>query len=316
MDFKGKCFFITGGAGFIGSNLAERLVFSDAEVIVYDNLSSGKREFISKLEKQDNFRFIKADLLKMETLEEKIKEAEPDVMIHLAANPNVRLGIEQTDLDLKQNLIATYNVLESCRKHDLKDILFSSSSVVYGVPRVRPTPEEYGPLKPISLYGASKLASEGFITAFSHLFGFRYYIYRFANVAGKNYSHGIMIDLINRLKSNKRELTVLGDGRQKKSYIDVGDCIEGMLHVYEKSKGDENIYNISTDDQTSVKEIAEMVVDYVAKDAEIKYTGTKQGWKGDVADTFVSNGKLRKLGWKPKYNSHRAVERTIDMLTR
>ncbi len=312
---EGKTFFITGGAGFIGSNMVERLMKERANVVVYDNLSSGNYKYIEMFDKgRSEFKFIKADILELDQLNKSMSASRPDVVIHLAANPDVRRSIIETDLDLKQGTIATYNVLEASRKNDVKDILFSSSSVVYGPAKVKPTPENYGPLAPISLYGASKLASEGLITSFSHLFGMKYYIYRFANVVGKNATHGVIIDFARKLKKNNKELEVLGDGKQKKSYVEVEDCIDGMLFVYKKSENAENIYNLTTDDQASVKEIAELTVQKFAKNAKINYTGTPFGWPGDIANTFLSNEKIKALGWKPKYSSPEAVRKTIDVV--
>jgi UDP-glucose 4-epimerase len=229
----GKKVFVTGGAGFVGSNFVELLISKGAKVTVFDNLSSGRMEFLKSFGKNRNFSFIKGDLLDKEKVEASMKDGY-DVVVHLAANPDVALGGKQTDLDLKLGTIATYNTLEGARKNDVKDFIFSSSSVIYGIADVRPTPEDYGPLRPISLYGSSKLAGEGMITAFSHLFGMNYYIYRFANVVGKNSTHGVVLDFMKRLKENSKELTVFGDGHQKKSYIDVGDCVGAMMSIYEK----------------------------------------------------------------------------------
>ncbi len=310
---SGKTFFVTGGAGFIGSNMVERLLDSGAGVIVYDNLSSGRYEFIKRFESKKNFAFIKADLLDRGKLGNAMKSDEIDAIVHLAANPDIMRSITETDLDLKQGTIATYNVLDEARQRGIKEILFSSSSVVYGIPTLRPTPENYGPLKPISLYGSSKLACEGLITAFSHLYGIRYYIYRFANVVGKNATHGVISDFAKKLKKNKDELEVLGNGRQKKSYIEVGDCIDGMIYVYNESEDAENIFNLATDDQASVREIAEMVIDKFAKGAGIRYTGTEQGWPGDIANTFLSNKKISAFGWKPRCTSLEAIKIAIDI---
>ena len=307
-----KRFFVTGGAGFIGSNMVERLISEGAEVLVYDNLSSGRMEFIEEFERQGKLEFVKGDLLDKELLEDTMKSGRFDAVIHLAANPDVRRGAVETDLDLKQGTIVTYNVMEAARKSDIKDILFASSSVVYGVAKIKPTPEDYGPLAPISLYGASKLASEGLITAFSHLFGMRYFIYRFANVVGKNATHGVILDFANKLRNNGRELEVLGNGKQKKSYIEVGDCVDGMLYVYDKSQAEDNIYNLTTDDQSSVSDIAEIVISKFSPGTRIRYTGTEQGWPGDIANTFLSNKKITEIGWKPKHKSIDAVKLTVD----
>ncbi len=313
---ENSTFFVTGGAGFIGSNMVEELLNRHASVVVYDNLSSGRYEFIKQFEKSTNFKFVKGDLLNLKGLETAMKRSEADTVIHLAANPDIRLGTKQTDLDLRQGTIATYNTLEAARKCNVKSILFSSSSVVYGRARLKPTPEDYGPLTPISLYGASKLAAEGLVTSFANLFGMDYYIYRFANVVGENGTHGVIIDFINKLRRNSKELEVLGNGKQEKSYVDVKDCVAAMLFVYERSKENENIYNISADDRITVKEIAEMVINRIAKGARITYTGTKEGWPGDITDTFLSNQKLKSLGFRTRKNSRQAVENAIETYLR
>ncbi|MEM4066456.1 MAG: NAD-dependent epimerase/dehydratase family protein, partial [Candidatus Micrarchaeaceae archaeon] len=256
------------------------------------------------------------DLLNAKGLEISMKRSDADVVIHLAANPDIRLGTKYTNLDLKQGTIATYNTLEAARKCDVNDILFSSSSVIYGRATVKPTPENYGPLLPISLYGAAKLASEGLITSFSNLFGMGYYIYRFANVVGRNGTHGVIIDFVNKLKRDNTKLEVLGDGRQRKSYVEVKECVDAMLFVYERSKERENVYNIASDDRITVREIAEIVVNRVAKGAKIVYTGTKEGWPGDITDTFLSNKKLKKLGFKPKVSSKEAVRKALELYLR
>jgi len=307
MKVRGKRFFVTGGAGFVGSNMLELLTRSGAEAIVYDNLSSGRQEFVDRFTRK-GVAFLKGDLLDRAKLSRAIKSDDVDAVIHLAANPDVAAGIKITDMDLKQGTIATYNVLEAARRNDIKDIIFSSSSVVYGIPTVRPTPEDYGPLLPISLYGASKLASEGLITAFSHLYGMNYYIYRFANVIGNNSTHGVFFDFVKKLRKNPRSLEVLGNGRQRKSYIDVRDCVSAMIYIYEKSRLGENVYNLSTEGQTSVEEIAKMVIGRMAPKARIRYTGGEQGWPGDISNTYLSNKRMLKFGFRPKF------ERSIDVV--
>ncbi|MHB1830555.1 MAG: NAD-dependent epimerase/dehydratase family protein [Candidatus Micrarchaeaceae archaeon] len=315
MDLGSKTFFISGGAGFIGSSMVSSIISSGASVTVYDNLSSGKYEFIETFKDNKKFRFVKADLLNTDRLNEEVLAARPDAIIHLAANPDVRLGAKVTDLDLKQGTEATYNILEAARRADVSDILFASSSVVYGIAGIKPTPEDYGPLKPISLYGASKLACEGLVTSFGHLFGMKYWIYRFANVVGVNGTHGVILDFLSRLRQNSKDLEVLGDGKQRKSYIDVKDCVDSMISIYGKSTERENIFNLATDDQISVEEIAKMVIDATFPGAKIKYTGTSQGWPGDVPDTYLSNERMKSLGITLKYTKSRAVvENAIKVL--
>ena len=316
MDTASKKFFISGGAGFVGSSMVELLLSKGAGVTVYDNLSSGKYSFVKKHLGNKKFEFVKADLLNASDLQAAVSKAEPDVMIHLAANPDVRLGAKVTDLDLKQGTLATYNLLEAGRKNDVKGILFSSSSVVYGLAEIKPTPEDYGPLKPISLYGASKLACEGLITSFGHLFGMRYYIYRFANVVGINGTHGIIIDMLDKLRKNDHEIEVLGNGRQRKSYIDVKDCVNSMISIYEKSSSNENIFNLATDDQITVEEIVKMILNKVSPKTKIRYTNTQQGWPGDVPNAFLSNKKMKEFGIVLKYTKSKdVVDNAINILS-
>ena len=308
----GKTVFVTGGAGFVGSNMCELLVRMGANVIVYDNLSSGRYEFIKGLIGK-KFSFVKADLLDRKRLSAAIKGEDIDLIIHLAANPDVLLGTKQTDLDLFQGTVATFYVLDEARKNDIGEVMLSSSSVIYGIPDVRPTPEHYGPLLPISLYGASKLASEAFISSFSHLYGMDYYLYRFANVVGRNSTHGVVVDFLKKLRRDPQELEVLGNGKQKKSYIDVQDCCNAMMKIYEKSNSRSNVYNLATNGQTSVDYIAKRLIAKVAPKAKIRHTGGVQGWPGDIADTHLSNKKMLKAGIRLKYpESNGAVDHYID----
>ncbi len=305
-DLKGKNVFITGGAGFIGSNFVSAVLNEGARVKVYDNLSSGKIEHIKKFMGRKDFEFIHADLSDLEKVKASLGK-DTDLIIHLAANPDIALGTKQTDLDIRQGTLTTYNVLEAARTNGVKDFIFSSSGSIYGVADVKPTPESYGPLLPISLYAASKIACEGLITSFSHLYGINYYIFRFGNVVGNNMTHGVTLDLINKLKKNPKTLEVLGDGKQMKSYIEVMDCINGMLTIYKKSPDGGTLYNLSTDDQCSVEEIAGMVIERRAKDAKIRYTGGKQVWPGDVPNSFLSTKKMKEIGVKLKFDTSKAV---------
>jgi UDP-glucose 4-epimerase len=309
---NGKTVFVTGGAGFVGSNMCELLVQKGARVIVYDNLSSGRYEFI-KRHIGKKFKFIKADLLDRKSLSAAVKGNDIDLIIHLAANPDISLGTRQTDLDLFQGTVATYYTLEEARKNDIKEFMLSSTSVIYGIAGIRPTPEHYGPLLPISLYGASKLASEGFISSFSHLYGMDYYLYRFANVVGRNSTHGVVVDFLRKLRRDPRELEVLGNGKQRKSYIDVQDLCNAMIEIYTKSKSRSNVYNLATNGQTTVDYIAKRVIAKVAPKARIRHTGGIQGWPGDIANTHLSNKRMLKAGVRLKFpTSNGAVDNYID----
>jgi UDP-glucose 4-epimerase len=305
--------FVTGGAGFIGSHLVDKLIEKGNQVTVYDNLSSGKREFIQQHFDNDEFNFIEADLLDLERVKKEIKNH--DIVFHIAANPHVRLGEKQTDLDLKYETIATYNVLESMRLNSIKKIVFSSSSVVYGETRTKTLPENYGPLLPISLYGAGKLASEGLITAFCGTFDLQTWIYRFANVVGTRGTHGVIVDFIKKLRKNHRELEILGDGKQQKPYLYISDCVDGIIYGFEKSNEQINLFNLGCDTNTTVTRIAELVVEEMGfKDVKFNYTGGKRGWKGDVPRFQLDITKIKKLGWKTNYTSDEAVRKSIKEL--
>ncbi len=297
---------VTGGAGFIGSHLVDGLLSVGNEVTVIDNLSSGKMEFLNDHLKNQNLKFIKLDLFETEKLTKAIKGSE--VVYHLAANPDVRLGVENTKIHLEQNIIATYNVLEAMRKNKQQGIVFTSTSTVYGEAAVIPTPEEYGPLIPISLYGASKLACEALITSYCGSFNMKSWIFRFANIVGGRSTHGIIVDFIKKLNNNPNILEILGDGKQRKSYLHVSDCVDAILFAVEKSNEMVNIFNIGSNDTISSTEIGEIVVSEMGLgDVAFTYTGGKRGWIGDVPRMLLSIEKLQELGWKPTHDSKSSV---------
>ena len=302
--------FVTGGAGFIGSHLVDTLMSRGENVTVYDNFTSGKKEFLEQHMNNDKFSLIEADLLDLDTVKKEIKGH--DVIFHIAANPFVRLGETQTRLDLEQGAIATYNILEAMRLNNIKKIVFSSSSVVYAETPDISIPEEYGPTLPISMYGAGKLAAEGLISAFCGTFGFQAWIYRFANVVGIRGTHGVIVDFIDKLNKNPGELEILGDGKQQKPYLHACDVVEGILHGYEHSNEQLNLFNLGCDSNTTVTRIAEMVVEEMGlKNVEFKYTGGKRGWAGDVPRFQLDASKMNKLGWKENYTSDEAVRKAI-----
>jgi UDP-glucose 4-epimerase len=304
--------FVTGGAGFIGSNLVKKLISNNDEVTVYDNMSSGNAIFLKDFEKNPRFRFIKGDLLDFEKLKSSIQAH--DFVWHLAANADVRFGVDNTKRDLEYGVIATHNLLEAMRLSNIKKIAFSSSSVIYGEAKKFPTSEDYGPLMPISLYGASKLSAEAWISAYSHSFGFTAFIFRFANIIGKNGTHGILVDFLKKIKQNLKELEVLGDGSQKKSYLLVEDCVDAMLFVVKNAKEQVNIYNLGGPDQISVKRIAEVFLELTKSKAKIKYTGGNRGWVGDVPQMMLDVKKLNQLGWKTKHTSEDAIRTALNIL--
>lgn len=302
--------FVTGGAGFIGSHLVDKLISKGNYVTVYDNLSSGNKQFLEKHKKNDKLNFIEADLLDLKRLKKEIKGHE--VIFHIAANPFVRLGEKQTRLDLEQGAIATYNILEAMRVNKIKKIVFSSSSVVYAETPPIAIPETYGPTLPISLYGAGKLAAEGLISAFCGTFGFQAWIYRFANVVGIRGTHGVIVDFIDKLKKNPKVLEILGDGKQQKPYLHAFDVVSGMLHGFEHSNDQLNLFNLSCDSDTTVTRIADMVVEEMGlKNVKYNFTGGKRGWAGDVPRFLLDASKINSLGWKPNYTSDEAVRKSI-----
>ena len=238
-----------------------------------------------------------------------------DCVFHMAANPDIRLGTQITDTDLKQGTIATYNILESMRVNGVKKIVFASSSVVYGEDAPMPTPESHGPCLPISLYGASKLGSEGLITSWVGTFDFQAWIFRFANIIGERGTHGVIFDFIHKLKRDNSRLEVLGNGLQEKSYMEVKDCVKAMMHIYNSKNSPINLYNLGSHDTCSVRRIAEIVVEETGFDnATIEYTGGDRGWAGDIPRAMLSIEKMLSTGYDVNYNSEAAVRHTTRCL--
>jgi len=291
--------FVTGGAGFIGSHLVDRLISDGYKVTVFDNLSSGKKEFISHNMGNSCFSFVKADLLDKKVIGEEIRDH--DVVFHIAANPDVRGGVDDPSM-AEKDIQATYNLLDAMRKTGVKKIVFSSSSVIYGETPAMPLPENYGPLLPISVYGAAKLAS----------FDLQGWMFRFANVVGIRGTHGVIVDFINKLKKNPCELEILGDGRQKKPYLYVTECVDGIMHGFMHADDQINLFNLGVDSATEVKRIGELVVEEMGlENVDFKYTGGKRGWRGDVPHFQFDISKIKKLGWKPCLSSDEAVKKAI-----
>ena len=277
---------VTGGAGFIGSHLVDALMTQGAHVSVLDNLTAGTLQNIKQWRGNPNLTFIKGDLVNSADLA-KIEETGFETVFHLAANPEVRMGLTNPDIHFQQNIVVTHNLLESIRKTKNKPaLIFTSTSTVYGEPAKIPTPEDYAPLKPISTYGASKLACEALISAYAYTYRFKAIIIRLANIVGPRSKHGVIYDFIQKLKANHKELEILGDGTQNKSYLHINDCIEAMLLGLEKTKNQVETYNIGSEDRTTVKTIAEIVIkEMKLKNVKFKFTGGVdggRGWKGDV----------------------------------
>ena len=308
-------YFVTGGAGFIGSFVVDRLAKKNY-VTVYDNLSTGKEEFVAHHLKENYFKLVKADLLDFEDVLREMKFH--DSVWHIAANPDIRKGTESTRVDLEQNTLATYNTLEAARRNDIKTFVFSSTSTVYGRAKVVPTPEDAGPCLPISLYGASKLACEGLVSAYAELYGIKAFIYRFANIVGHRSTHGILFDLVEKLNKDQRTLEVLGDGKQRKSYLLVEECVDAMVYGFKHAKDRVNYFNLGSEDQILVSKIVDILLEEAKLKGKtrIKYTGGESGWKGDVPKFLLSTKKMAKLGWKAKHTSEEAVREAAKIVVR
>ncbi|PIV23651.1 MAG: UDP-glucose 4-epimerase [Deltaproteobacteria bacterium CG03_land_8_20_14_0_80_45_14] len=310
---------ITGGAGFIGSHLIDTLLTKENTITVLDNLTTGTPQNIQQWLGNPNLTFIKADLLNPVALK-KLEPNHYDTIFHLAANPEVKIGATNPKIHFQQNITATHNLLETIRKTKNKPTLvFTSTSTVYGEPTKIPTPENYAPLKPISTYGASKLACEALISAYAHTYNFKAIIIRLANIVGPRSQHGVVHDFIQKLNKNPNKLEILGDGTQNKSYLYITDCINAILLTLQKSKEQVNIYNIGSEDQTTVTEIAKIITQEMGiKNVKFKFTGGVdggRGWKGDVKNMLLDISKLKTHEWKPKYNSQQAITKTVKHLT-
>jgi len=305
---------VTGAAGFIATNLIPRLLAGGDEVFGADNFFLGKRDYVNPLQENRRFQFRELDLLDLPRVIEFFEEARPERVWHLAANSDISFGTKYTDFDLKGGTLVTYNVLEAMRRTGVKEILFSSSGAIYGEPTIHPTPEDYGPLFPISLYAASKLACETLITAFAHNYDIRSWIFRFGNIVGPNPTHGVIHDFVLRLRDDPSQLTVLGDGTQSKPYVHVDDCLDGMMFGHDHAQELVNCYNLAVDDATSVREIAQWTIEAMGIDRakiDVAYGSASRGWRGDVPYVRLDTRRMSALGWRPKLSSHEAVKRTI-----
>jgi len=305
--------FVTGAAGFIGSNLVDRLLELGHDVIGYDNFSTGQRRFLERAHGNSRFRLVEGDTLAADCLTSAI--AGCDTVFHLAANADVRFGTEHPRKDLEQNTIATFNVLEAMRAHGIRRIAFSSTGSIYGEPAVFPTTETAPFPVQTSLYGASKLAGEGLIQAYCEGFGFDGFIFRFVSILGERYSHGHVFDFYRSLRANPKELRVLGNGLQRKSYLYVHDCIDAMLTVMEKADGGKaRIFNLGTDEYCQVNDSIGWITSHLGLTPSLVYTGGERGWVGDSPFIFLDTAQVRSLGWRPKLTIREGIIRTLDYL--
>jgi UDP-glucose 4-epimerase len=306
--------FITGGAGFIGSNLADRLLADGVEVVVYDNFSTGRREFLAAAERHGGATIVDGDVRDRDQLRAAMRGA--DTVFHLQANADVRHGLEHPRRDLEQNAVATSELLEAMRGNGIGRIAFSSTGSVYGEPEVFPTPEDAPFPVQTSLYAASKLASEALIQAYCHGYGFTGVIFRFVSILGERYTHGHVIDFYRSLAADPARLQVLGDGRQEKSYLYVADCVQAILSglAANAEPGRTEVYNLGTDETVTVDESIGIIAEHLGVAPELDHTGGIRGWPGDSPLILLDCAKMRALGWAPTVSIPDAVRKTLDWL--
>jgi len=309
--------FVTGGAGFIGSNLVDRLLADGGEAVAWDNFSTGQERFLENARSQPRFKLERGDNLDLPALTRAM--AGCDIVFHFAANADVRFGLQHPGRDLEQNTLATFNVLEAMRANGIQRIAFSSTGSVYGEAEKIPTPEDAPFPVQTSLYGASKLSGEGLIAAYSEGFGFEGYIFRFVSILGERYTHGHVFDFYKQLLAHPGRLDVLGDGSQRKSYLHIGDCLEAILHVVRARtargvKHGVQIYNLGTAEYCQVKDSIGWICARLGLTPELRFAGGERGWVGDNPFIFLDTAKIRATGWQPKLAIREGVERTVDWL--
>ncbi len=303
---------VTGGAGFIGSNLVDYLLARGHEVISFDNFSTGRHQFLEQARMSPAFTSIEGDTTDPDALVRAFAGA--DFVFHLAANADVRHGTEHPRRDLEQNTIATYNVLEAMRATGVRRLAFSSTGSIYGEPKVFPTPEDAPFPVQTSLYGASKLAGEGLIAAYCEGFGFQAYIFRFVSLLGERYSHGHVFDFFRSLRHNPHELRVLGNGHQRKSYLYVQDCLDAMWLAIERSDEKVNIFNLGTDQSCEVNDSIGWITGYLGLTPTLTYAGGERGWIGDSPLITLDCSRIRALGWQPTLSIQEGVLKTMEYL--
>ncbi len=304
---------VTGAAGFIGSHMVDRLLAAGHSVVGFDNMSTGQRRFLESALVHREFRFRQDDLLDRKSLADAMEGAE--LVVHFAANADVRFGTEHPRKDLDQNTIATWNVLEAMREQGCKRIVFSSTGSVYGEPEIFPTPESCPFPIQTSLYGASKLAAEGLIQAYCEGFGMQSYIFRFVSILGERYSHGHVFDFYRQLSEHPEHLHVLGDGHQRKSYLYVQDCIDAILTAIGRADAKVNIFNLGTDEYCEVNDSIGWICEHLGLRPRLTYSGGERGWVGDSPFIFLDCSRIRALGWRPQLTIKQAVLATIKYVS-
>lgn len=304
--------FISGAAGFIGSNLCDSLLSQGHEVVGFDNLSTGQLRFLEKAQSSNRFSLHKGDLLDFPTLREALKGC--DIVFHLAANADIKDGLNHPERDLQQNTIATFNVLEAMRQNSIKKIIFSSTGSVYGECDIIPTPENAPFPIQTSLYAASKVAGECLIQAYCEGYGFQAWIFRFVSIMGERYSHGHVFDFYKQLLSDSSKLAVLGNGKQRKSYLHVSDCIDAVHFAMHKANDKINIFNLGTNEYCQVIDSISWISEYLGVKPDLNFAGGDRGWVGDNPFIFLDTTKIRSLGWTPKFTIKEGVRSTIKFL--
>jgi UDP-glucose 4-epimerase len=305
-------FFVTGAAGFVGSTLVDRLLAQGHDVAGFDNFSTGREEFLEPALRSERFRLIKGDLLDSDALGGALRGS--DVVFHLAANADVRFGTEHPRRDFEQNVLGTLNVLEAMREANVRRIAFSSTGSVYGEAPVIPTPEDAPIPVQTSLYGASKMAAEGFIEAYCEGFGFQAYVFRFVSLLGARYTHGHVVDFFKQLREHPDRLDVLGNGKQRKSYLSIDDCIDAMLLCLEKATDKVNVFNLGTDEYCAVDDSIGWICERLGLQPNIVYSGGDRGWIGDNPFIFLDCSRVRALGWTPKCSIRDGIRQTVEYL--
>lgn len=305
---------ITGAAGFIGSNLCDYLLDKGCHVTGLDNFSTGQREFLETAVAHPKFKLVEVDLADFEKTRDAIKSAKPGIVVHLAANADVRFGLEHPRRDLERGTLVTFNVLESARLAGVKKFAFSSTGSVYGEPEIFPTPENAPFPVQTSLYAAAKLAAEGLIQAYAEGYGMKGYIFRFVSILGERYTHGHVYDFCNKLRHDPENIEVLGDGKQTKAYLYIGDCLNAIWHVLSTQENKINIFNLGPDEYINVDQSLDVICRVLSVSPQRNYTGGKRGWTGDSPFIFLDCSKLRSTGWRPTRSITESVEATIKYL--
>jgi len=304
--------FITGGAGFIGSNLADRLLAGGNNVTVFDNFSTGQKFFIAHNLNKPNYTLIEGDVLDVSLLTKSMDGS--DIVFHFQANADVKGGMTNTLIDFEQNITGTHNVLEAIRINNIKKIVFASSATIYGEPELIPTPESIAPVQ-TSLYGASKYSAEAMIQAYCEYFDIKSWIFRFVSFMGPRYSHGVIFDFMKKLEDNSSTLNIFGDGKQRKSYLHIDDGIDAILLAIEKSQDKTNIFNLGNKEWINVVDLANLVSETLGLEKVVyTFSGGSRGWKGDTPFVHLDISKISSIGWSPKYSVKETIIETVNYL--